>query len=299
MRILRPAAILLACSGLVLSSVAPRACRLFGGPTKWWPRSRTDLHFVPYPPNFTSLLPAAAGQFYTDPDFGNRVLRVTDPNTEGFSGTYHGRSFSTASSAEQAQFSSDSGLFSVQDTGGAMVIFCLAKANFAIARCDTSTPNTVGYTQTSPDLTEWAHTNNKMFYGWNNRTLPGVLSSWTVNPRAKAVRPGARALNAPNSTSCLNGAVSTVGMANPPTTSGPAVSALATGTLPAGTYYVAYSYTSPTQETPTSGWTKAVLGSAGSLVVGPPAPETGATGYNVYVGLSEYYGDSTQSTINR
>jgi hypothetical protein len=261
--------------------------------------SRTDLALVPYPSNFTALAPAAAGQFYTDPDFHNRVLRVSDPTTEGLSGTYYGRSFATTSSAEQVQFSSDSGLFAVQDTGSAMVIFCLDKVNFAITRCDTSTPNTRGYMQTSVDQIEWAHTNNKMFYGWNNQTLPGVLNSWTVDTVAKTVTPTTPVLNVPNSASCLNGAVSTVTMANPPTTSGPAVSALATGTLPAGTYYVAYSYTSATQETPTSGWTKAVLGSAGSLVVGPPAPETGATGYNVYVGLSEYYGDSTQSTINR
>jgi len=80
--------------------------------------SRTDQNVVqvPTPPNVGHL--AGANTIVADPDFGNRIVRITDANTNPLT-NFQNRTFMTASSgsADENLWNLDSTLLLVQDTG--------------------------------------------------------------------------------------------------------------------------------------------------------------------------------------
>ena len=80
--------------------------------------ARTDRKVEPYPSIPVKLGPA--GSIFTDPTFGSRMVRVTDPSTaEGRAGV----PFFTPASAEQNSWNSNSSRFFVTDNGGALWLF--------------------------------------------------------------------------------------------------------------------------------------------------------------------------------
>jgi hypothetical protein len=80
--------------------------------------ARTDRKIVPYPETPPALGPA--GSVITDPSFGSRIARVTDPRSDT---RQPGRSLVTPSSSEQNPWNKTSTMFYVETLGGMFVLY--------------------------------------------------------------------------------------------------------------------------------------------------------------------------------
>ena len=152
---------------LVVSAAAPASnC----GPPVYC--SRTDLQVVQVPstpPNVGTL--TGMNTIVTDPDFGNRIVRVTDANTDPTSGFQNRTYESTASgSADDNLWNTDSTLFIVQDTGAGGVPFTFNPSTFQAARLYTSNfPATNG--MKLPDGGIWSRVNSQLLYAFPNAAI--------------------------------------------------------------------------------------------------------------------------------
>lgn len=95
-------------------------------------RSDTALIVPAHPPQLGSNKAyygghLGAGTVAIDPAYGNRILRVTDANTET---ELAGRSFNTSSSAEQNVTSYDETMFLAHDEGGRLCLFHFDAADY-------------------------------------------------------------------------------------------------------------------------------------------------------------------------
>jgi hypothetical protein len=80
--------------------------------------ARTDRKIVPYPETPPALGPA--GSVITDPSFGSRIARVTDPRSDT---RQPGRSLVTPSSSEQNSWNKTSTMFYVETLGGTFLLY--------------------------------------------------------------------------------------------------------------------------------------------------------------------------------
>src|SRR5579864_619324 len=134
--------------------------------------SRTDLQVVQVPatlPNVGNLL--GANTIVADPDFSNRIVRITDGNTDP-SSVYKNRTYETAASgsADDNLWNTDSTLFIVQDTGAAGVPFTFNPSTFQAGRLYTSSfPATNG--MKLPGAGIWSRVNSQVLYMFPNTAI--------------------------------------------------------------------------------------------------------------------------------
>ena len=153
---------------LVVSAAAPASnC---GPPT--YNCSRSDLQVVQVPstlPNVGNL--SGMNTIVTDPDFGNRIVRVTDANTDPTS-AYKNRTYETAASgsADDNLWNTDSTLFLVQDTGTAGVPYSFNSSTFQVGRLYTSSyPTTNGMKLPGGGI--WSRVNSQVLYAFPNTAI--------------------------------------------------------------------------------------------------------------------------------
>ena len=134
--------------------------------------SRTDLNIAQLPstpPSVGNLV--GANTIVTDPDFSNRIVRITDANTNPYS-TFVNRTYVTTSSgsADINVWNSDSTLFAVQDTGANTLPFAFNPATMQASRMYVSSfPSTNGMMITSSG--EWSRVNPNLFFTFGGTTI--------------------------------------------------------------------------------------------------------------------------------
>ncbi len=126
--------------------------------------SRSDLKIVqlPTPPSVGNL--AGANTIVTDPNFGNRIVRITDANTNP-AATFKNRTFVTTSSgsADDNLWNIDSTLFTVQDTGANTYVYSFNPGTLQAARIYVSSfPATKGLVL--PSSGNWSRVNSNVLY---------------------------------------------------------------------------------------------------------------------------------------
>jgi hypothetical protein len=127
--------------------------------------SRTDQNIVQVPatpPNVGGLL--GANTIVTDPDFGNRIVRITDANTNTNS-VYRNRSYMTADSgsADENLWNLDSTLFIVQDTGNQGYPYAFDPTTMQAARMYVASfPSTNGLKLEYGGV--WSHVSTNVLY---------------------------------------------------------------------------------------------------------------------------------------
>ena len=127
--------------------------------------SRTDYNIVQVP----ATLPivgnlTGANAVITDPDFGNRIVRITDGNTDPHP-PFQNRSFmtTTSGSADENIWNLNSTMLVVQDTGSRAYPFTFNPTTMQAARMYVSqVPQTNGFTM--PDSGAWSHVNANLIY---------------------------------------------------------------------------------------------------------------------------------------
>jgi len=80
--------------------------------------ARTDVRVEPYPK--AALMMGPAGSIIKDPNFGSRIVRVTDTKTDGRGAS---ESYSTPSSAEQNSWNTDDTRFYARAIDGRLLLF--------------------------------------------------------------------------------------------------------------------------------------------------------------------------------
>jgi hypothetical protein len=134
--------------------------------------SRSDLNIVQTPktpPNVGNLL--GANTIVADPDFGNRIVRITDSNTNPNTSFKNRTFFSTGSgSADENLWNIDSTLFIVQDTGSNGYPFSFSPATLQAARMYVSNfPATNGLML--PYGGDWSRVNANILYTFGKTTI--------------------------------------------------------------------------------------------------------------------------------
>jgi hypothetical protein len=134
--------------------------------------SRTDMQVVQLqstPPNMGGLL--GANTIVTDPDFGNRIVRVTDGNVDP-TPVYKNRTYETAASgsADDNLWNTDSTLFIVQDTGTRGVPYTFDPSTFQAGRLYASSfPATNGMKLPGGGI--WSRVNSQVLYAFTNTAI--------------------------------------------------------------------------------------------------------------------------------
>jgi hypothetical protein len=165
--------------GLSLLVTSAAAC----GPPVYC--SRTDFDIVPVPsplPNVGKLV--GANTVVTDPDFGNRIVRITDANTDTEAG-FQNRSYETTSggSADENLWNLDSTLLIVQDTGAGGYPYTFNPATMQAARMYVSSfPTTNGMKVSQGGI--WSHVNANLLYSYSGTAISEYNFSDRVNPPA-------------------------------------------------------------------------------------------------------------------
>ncbi len=126
--------------------------------------SRSDLKIVqvPTPPSVGNLV--GANTIVTDPDFGNRIVRITDANTNP-AVNYKNRTFVTTSSgsADDNLWNIDSTLFTVQDTWAATYVYSFNPNTLQASRMYVSNfPATNGLVLSNSG--NWSRVNSNLLY---------------------------------------------------------------------------------------------------------------------------------------
>ncbi|HWT78125.1 MAG TPA: hypothetical protein VN648_04905, partial [Candidatus Methylomirabilis sp.] len=154
-----------------------------GGPPNYCARRDRDVQPT------TPMPPPPVRKVFKDPDFGSRMVRVTDAQTMASFG-HAGRHFVTPSSGEQNTWSKDSRKFFVQMQGGWIIPFGFDPVTMGVSRIDV--PNgslplgapSFGYT--NPDVvygTATALTVNE--FRFSNHKLSTVIDTTTCVPGLK------------------------------------------------------------------------------------------------------------------
>jgi hypothetical protein len=146
--------------------------------------SRTDQAIVqvPAPPNVGNL--TGLNTVVTDPDFGNRIVRITDAN-ENPSTNFQNRSFMTASSgsADENIWNVDSTLLIVQDTGARGYPLSFDPSTMQASRMYVRKfPSTNGLILNRTG--NWSRVNPNVLYTEDGATIQQYDFSDRVNPPA-------------------------------------------------------------------------------------------------------------------
>ncbi|HET9406843.1 MAG TPA: hypothetical protein VFO39_06360 [Candidatus Sulfotelmatobacter sp.] len=94
--------------------------------------ARTDRRLETYPEQPPALGPA--GSIIVDPNFGSRILRVTDANSDP---VQPGRSLFSPSSAEQTAWNKNSTMFYVTTSGGTFLLYAFDPTKMAARQAKT------------------------------------------------------------------------------------------------------------------------------------------------------------------
>ena len=145
--------------------------------------SRSDLQVVQVPstpPNMGGLL--GANTIVTDPNFGNRIVRVTDGNVDP-TPVYKNRTYETAASgsADDNLWNTDSTLFIVQDTGTGGVPYTFDPSTFQAGRLYASSfPATNGMKLPGGGI--WSHVNPNILYTYSGTVINKYDFTDRMNP---------------------------------------------------------------------------------------------------------------------
>src|ERR1039458_2964488 len=151
--------------------------------------SRSDPAIVQLPslvPNVGNL--SGANTIVTDPDFGNRIVRITDANTDP-SSAYVNRTYSvnTSGSADDNLWNTDSTLFITQDTGGAGYPFTFNPSTFQAARMYVSNfPATNGLMLLTGGGI-WSRVNPNVLYSYGGTAINKYDFTDRTNPPSPAL----------------------------------------------------------------------------------------------------------------
>jgi hypothetical protein len=145
--------------------------------------SRTDFDIVPLPsplPNVGKLV--GANTIVTDPDFGNRIVRITDANTNT-EAAFQNRSYesTTGGSADDNLWNLDSTLLIVQDTEAGGYPYTFNPATMQAARLYVSSfPATSGMKVSGGGI--WSHVNASLLYSYSAASIIEYNFSDSTNP---------------------------------------------------------------------------------------------------------------------
>ena len=134
--------------------------------------SRADLTIVQGPsgpPNMGNL--SGANMIVTDPDFGNRIVRITDANTNP-APAFMNRTYVSASSgsADENLWNIDSTLMILQDSGTNAYPFTFNPSSMQAARMYVSSfPSTNGLQL--PDSAVWSRVNSNILYTYSGTAI--------------------------------------------------------------------------------------------------------------------------------
>jgi hypothetical protein len=106
--------------------------------------ARSDVRVEPYPKAPPAMGPA--GSIINDPNFGSRIVRVTDTKTDG---RRTSESYSTPSSAEQNSWNTDDTRFYVRGIDGGLVLFDFNASTMAVHSIDVPNVSWIGEPQFS------------------------------------------------------------------------------------------------------------------------------------------------------
>ena len=145
--------------------------------------SRTDLNIVqvqPEPPNVGNLL--GANTVVTDPDFGNRIVRITDSKTNP-EATFENRTYVTTSSgsADDNLWNTDSTLFIVQDSGAGSYPFSFNPSTMQAARMYVASFPTTNGLKLWDDGT-WSRVSPNVLYTYNGTAISKYDFTDRTNP---------------------------------------------------------------------------------------------------------------------
>lgn len=132
------------------------------GPPVYCSRTDYDIVQLPTPPNVGSL--SGANTIVTDPNFGNRIVRITDANTDT-NPAFVNRTYNTAASgsADENLWNLDSSLLVLQDTGAQTYPFTFNTSTMQAARMYVSSfPTTGGLVLSQPG--DWSRVNPNILY---------------------------------------------------------------------------------------------------------------------------------------
>ncbi len=166
---------------LVVSAAAPTPAGNCGPPT--YNCSRTDMQVVQVPsslPNVGGL--SGANTIVTDPDFGNRIVRITDANVDPTTG-YKNRTYETTASgsADENIWNTDSTLFIVQDTGTGGVPYTFDPSTLRAGRLYASSfPATNGMKLPGGGI--WSHVNPNILYTYSGTVVNKYDFTDRTNP---------------------------------------------------------------------------------------------------------------------
>jgi len=134
--------------------------------------SRTDQAISPLPvrpPNVGNLV--GANTIVVDPSFGNRIVRITDANTDP-APSFVNRTFvsATSGSADENLWNLDSTMFIVQDSGARAYPYTFNPSTMQAARMYVSSfPATAGFTLS--DSGAWSHQSSNLLYVATGTTI--------------------------------------------------------------------------------------------------------------------------------
>jgi hypothetical protein len=144
--------------------------------------SRTDLSIVqvPTPPSVGNL--SGANVIVSDPDFGNRIVRITDANTNPAATTKNITFVTTASgSADDNLWNIDSTLFTVQDTGADTYVYSFDPSTLQASRLYVSNfPETKGLMLSSSG--NWSRVNANLLYASGGTAIYNYDFTDRTNP---------------------------------------------------------------------------------------------------------------------
>jgi hypothetical protein len=133
--------------------------------------SHLDIVQLPHvPPNVGNLV--GANTIVTDPDFGSRIARVTDFNTNPDARGPWNRTFvtSTSGSADENVWNTDSTLFVIQDNGGYAYPYSFNPLTLQASRMYVkSYPSSAGLKLTLSGT--WSRVNSNIFYMYDGTTV--------------------------------------------------------------------------------------------------------------------------------
>lgn len=150
--------------------------------------SRTDFDIVQTPgaPDVGNL--SGANKVVTDPDFGNRIVRITDANTDT-SPTFQNRTFvsSTSGSSDENLWNIDSSLFIVQDEEANTYPFTFDATTMQASRMYASSfPATNGLRLS--DGATWSRVNSNILYTYDGTAISTYdFTNRTTPPSPKPV----------------------------------------------------------------------------------------------------------------
>lgn len=204
--------------------------------------SRTDSAVVQIPaqiPNVGNL--TGANRMVTDPDFGSRIVRVTDWNTDPAANSAENRSYVTATSgsADENLWNTDSTMFVLQNMGTSLYPFVFDPASMQASRVYVSSnPTRGGMTISGAGM--WSRVSPNILYVADN-SVP-TISKYDFSDRVNT--PTAQLVfDFRSSPNCLPAGFNLTWKTKGEVSSGDTVLAMAysnTGVQDTGAYAVAY-----------------------------------------------------------